>query len=74
MDKEFTCPECGSHYYGSTNCTGPGPMVRHCHGVVMLPDGTRWSCKFNWPEKDDHRYGLAAAPALRLVTKEGDRR
>jgi hypothetical protein len=50
---EFICPRCGSHYFGSSNCTGPGPMVRHCHG----PHGNG-GCGFTWPEADDRLHGL----------------
>jgi hypothetical protein len=43
----FTCPKCGSDRFGSSNCLGPGPMVRHCHGR---------GCDFTWPQGDDDRY------------------
>ncbi|HEX6602550.1 MAG TPA: hypothetical protein VF030_07885 [Solirubrobacterales bacterium] len=43
---QFTCPRCGSHEFGSSNCV-TGPVMRKCGG-----------CNFRWPESDDHRYGL----------------
>lgn len=46
---QFTCPRCGSHEFGSSNCTGPGPMVRHCHGN---------GCDYSFPEADDAAHGL----------------
>ena len=39
----FTCPKCGSHEWGSSNCTGPfEEMWGHCHGS---------GCNFSWNRK-----------------------
>jgi hypothetical protein len=47
--REFTCPECGSHSYGSSGCIGPiEAMIGHCHGDN--------GCKFSWPRSDDDKY------------------
>ena len=54
---EFTCPQCGSHMFGSSNCTGPGPVTRHCHGYKEVALGSI-SCSFSWPESEDAKYGL----------------
>ncbi len=43
-DKEFTCPRCGSHFFGSS-CDGDNNTVRQCHGDH--------GCKFTWPERQD---------------------
>jgi hypothetical protein len=42
---QFTCPQCGSHCYGSSglNC-----MQGNCHG----PNG----CRFTWPRTEDAKY------------------
>lgn len=46
---EFTCPKCGSHEFGTSNCTSPvSAWVDHCH---------RPGCRFSWPrESDDIKY------------------
>ena len=51
--KQFTCPECGSHYFGTSNCTGPqDTWIRHCHGYY--DDARR--CDFSFAVADDHKY------------------
>jgi hypothetical protein len=38
MTSSFTCPECGSHEWGTSNCTRPvSEWEGHCHG-----------CGFTW--------------------------
>lgn len=59
MNLRFTCPECGSHYFGSTV---DGTLVRSCHGTIGTLEGGSRHCGFSWPEADDHLYGLADAP------------
>jgi len=54
----FVCPKCGSREFGSSNCTGPGPMVRHCHGYIPAPDGGMTSCRYSFPESEDEAHGL----------------
>lgn len=44
--KEFTCPECGSHYFGSGQ-VGDGALERKCHGEL---------CAFRFHQRDDHLY------------------
>ena len=47
---DFTCPECGSREWGTSNCMGPvESMVGHCHGGF---------CHFTWPRTEDERVGL----------------
>jgi len=54
---EFTCPECGSHAYG-TSCAGytdaadkdafwRDHAMGSCHGA---------GCRFTWPRRHDSRY------------------
>ena len=44
----FTCPDCGSHFFGSSGCNLPiESMTGHCHGT---------GCKFMWSRKDDALY------------------
>lgn len=48
---EFTCPECGSHYWG-TDGLKTEELTGHCHGVInMVTD-----CDFSWPRSDDRKY------------------
>ena len=69
----FTCPKCGSHEFGTSNCTSPySEWVGHCG-----------NCRFSWPrEKDDATYFAApssppsceATPRpewVRVVSKNG---
>lgn len=44
----FVCPECGSHYWG-TSVDGK-KETGHCHDQF----GVR--CKFKWDRKDDSKY------------------
>lgn len=46
----FCCPKCGSFMFGSSNCTGPGPMIRHCYGNELV------RCDFTFPDTDDRLY------------------
>lgn len=46
--REFTCPECGGHTYGTDLTTNRGA----CHG--HLPD--RSPCRFTWSRDDDDCY------------------
>lgn len=51
----FTCPECGSHEFGTSGCTGPlEEMLGHCHGN---------GCRFEWPRDEDDRY-MTGEPVL----------
>lgn len=45
-DKEFTCPRCGSHMFGSFDARASG-IVRYCHGN---------NCQFSFPITDDALY------------------
>jgi hypothetical protein len=70
-DMQFTCPQCGSHHFGS----GIDPPVSTplsqadldrmegmCHGYVpseqRLPNGApgQRACGFRWWRKDDAKY------------------
>lgn len=56
--KEFTCPRCGSHAYGSTQLSA-SPMVleRICHGYILIePRMWQRACGFTWLDKDDDKY------------------
>lgn len=44
----FTCPLCGSHFFGTSGCTGPEHLMRgHCHGG---------NCNFTWSRAEDDKY------------------
>jgi hypothetical protein len=46
--KEFTCPRCGSHHFGSAQVSEkPLVLERICHGA---------GCGFRWLDKDDDRF------------------
>ena len=50
---QFTCPNCGSHYFGSSG--EPGTLLtRNCTGYQH--GGKK--CHFTWNEADDEKYGL----------------
>lgn len=54
MNDMFTCPECGSHYWGSSGPFDvPEKFTGHCHGY--LRDEPR-PCRFSWLRKDDDKY------------------
>jgi len=42
---QFTCPNCGSHHFGSA-MTSAGKYFRSCHGCY----------RFTWTDKDDAKY------------------
>jgi hypothetical protein len=56
---EFTCPECGSHYWGSTHLSD-GTLERMCHGFTGdgTPGNAFTACKFTWHERDDAKYSV----------------
>lgn len=64
--REFTCPECGSHRFGSSNCNALTieEMDGHCHGYIfdrptdgVLEHTTRVKpCSFTWSRKEDDLY------------------
>jgi hypothetical protein len=43
--REFTCPKCGSHAFGSAEVNGR--YERMCHG---------FGCRFAFPDTEDHLY------------------
>lgn len=49
VDVQFTCPECGTHSFGS-NSTGPF-IRRICHGWIK-----NRRCNFTFSIKDDYKY------------------
>jgi hypothetical protein len=46
----FTCPECGSHYWGTSALGGRSEWTVHCHGANQARPGR---CTFSGPY-DDH--------------------
>lgn len=47
---EFTCPKCGSHYWGTTELKSGG--TGNCHGTLNpITD-----CDFTWPRSEDNKY------------------
>jgi hypothetical protein len=63
---EFTCPQCGSHYFGTAFKAGFdwSEAVGHCHGYVGTAPDLR-SCRFSWKRTDD-------ATVFRPLQREGD--
>ena len=59
-NKQFTCPKCGSHKFGSSLATGTvqnGTWHGHCHGVVQVnPAAAARNCGFIWPRSEDAKY------------------
>lgn len=54
MDNEFTCPECGGHYWGSS--TNPDKtFTRGCSGYTGSGADVRL-CRFRWHQSDDAKY------------------
>lgn len=57
-DTEFTCPRCGSHFWGTAYHHGTdfdfSKATGHCHGG----DG----CRFWWPRTEDARYMRPVGP------------
>lgn len=53
FDHNFTCPHCGAHEWGSSNCTQDfEKWLGHCHG---------YRCNFNWHRaSQDELYLLSA--------------
>jgi hypothetical protein len=43
---EFTCPKCGSHFFGTSQTRAEG-TIRSCHGTT---------CTFSFNALDDHLY------------------
>jgi hypothetical protein len=50
LDLQYTCPECGSHRFGSWQ-NEDGTLTRHCHGIRE----NRY-CQFKFHEKEDSQY------------------
>lgn len=48
--KDFTCPRCGSHQFGSSVMPS-GVLERQCHGYLANAP-----CGFSWTEGDDLLY------------------
>lgn len=52
--REFTCPECGSHMFGTSDPGGAGCFglslgaFGYCHGES--------GCRFTWRRSEDDRY------------------
>jgi hypothetical protein len=58
-NKEFTCPKCGSHKFGSALVSGTvqnGTWEGCCHGVVQRTPGVATNCGFTWSRTDDGKY------------------
>lgn len=52
MPSQFTCPVCGSHYFGSS-ANADGTRTYNCQ------EGPRGPCLFSVHEKSAARYGIA---------------
>lgn len=56
----FTCPECGSHAFGSSGIGDGDAMRGHCHGRVVTKRFTgrhqthpTEPCSFTWPRNEE---------------------
>lgn len=49
----FTCPECGSHLFGTAIGCGERPDYGHCNGQ---------GCRFKWNRDDDRKYFAVTVP------------
>ena len=73
VQDKFTCPNCGSHSFGTSSATEHHDQwVRHCHGWIVQEDRSFTRCGFQWPYADDAKYGLGApseggAPSRELL-------
>lgn len=70
--REFTCPKCGSHHFGTADPTfaerkKPASIeesrfdfnnhaIGHCNGYIKESDTKITQCRFNWRRKDDAKY------------------
>lgn len=54
IDTEFTCPECGSHCFGTTKHPSSGLLRGWCHGTKMV-EGASSPCGFTWGRTDDFK-------------------
>lgn len=56
----FTCPECGSHKFGTNNCLAEdaAEMTGECHGTLQRYGAQRAAvaCTFQWSRADDAKY------------------
>ena len=50
VDKQFVCPECGGHMFGTSNVLGDNPKG-HCHDFKN--DGSR--CLFTWDRNTEDK-------------------
>lgn len=67
----FTCPDCGSHKWG----TYFGDFGS-CHGTYKKPSGELVSCRFKWERKYDGEYFVKDSmdDSPKIVTAQiGDR-
>jgi hypothetical protein len=69
-NKEFTCPQCGSHMFGSGP---PNHLTGHCHGLLRGADGLFRTCVFSWDRRDDSKY-FRGTGIFRKNTVPGTRR
>ncbi len=55
----FTCPECGSHHFGSSGASETEPGEIHCHGYKQVEGlATAQPCRWSAPRT---REGMGAA-------------
>ncbi len=58
----FTCPECGSHHFGSSQASESEPGQIHCHGYTHIegaqqPQPCRWSAPRTREGLGDANFG-----------------
>lgn len=47
---DFTCPDCGGHYFGTDGGDDWQSAIGRCHDQFGV------NCKFQWPRADDDLY------------------
>lgn len=71
-DVQFTCPQCGSHEFGSSDPGKPDEMRGHCHGTWTDAQGADRNCSFSWPRTEDSKYfkGLGTYSQLEFTGQQ----
>lgn len=64
--RQFLCPECGGHWFGSHESpVGTLMLIRTCN------DQFRRGCEFTFHQREDHRYFGAVDDPCTICTGDG---
>ena len=58
LGTQFTCPTCGSHFFGTNIPAGE----RYCKGHYEEVYNDYTGCDFRWPTTDDDKYFAPGGP------------